>query len=307
MNGIKASDQLEDVDAELEELELRLRNAREKKAALEREREQQEKLRQQELLKRSKSVGDDDALQGQIEELKEQLALQELELRNSSNKSDGSTNALVKQQQSPPIQEAQYQSENQETVRGSSEQAKQKHSWEKPNWALPSEAIPEDSILKESIQNPMLKAPAPSGYERKVHESNLALIPGKFVQPSNAKVVEPRMVWIVVNIDGSKVGKIVMHLYGNFIPLTDIFTELKGLELLRYDNDTLVITDIDPNFYVHTGNTASFAKKYSKQANDCCYGIVLEGKEILEQIIHASSDAVLTVKQSHIFPVKKTK
>ena len=314
MNAITANSQLADVDAELEELELRLQMAREKKAALAREREQQEQLRQQELQKQVSSRGEADDLQRQIEVLKQQLAMQELELKKTSNASldDGTTYAAVKQQQpqqSPPIHEVQFQSANHEAVKGMSEQTKQKHSWEKPAWALPSEAIPDDSILKDSIQNPLLKAPASNGYERKVHEANLALIPGKFVQPTKAKVVEPRMVWIVVNIDGSKVGKIVMHLYGNFIPLTDIFTELKGLELFRCGNtnDTLVVTDIDPNFYVHVGTAASFAKLYSKPANDCCYGIVLEGQDIMQQVFCAPSDAVLTVKQSHIFPVKKTK
>ena len=304
MDAITVSKKLADVDVELEELELQLQIAREKKAALAREREQEE---QQKRLQQ-KDGGNADDLQRQIEELKQQLAMQELELKKSST-GEGITSAHADHQhaQRPPVQEVQYQTENHAPVQGFSEQAKQKHSWEKPAWALPSEAIPDDSILKDSIQNPMLKAAAHGGYERKVHEASLALIPGKFVQPTKAKVVEPRMVWIVVNIDGSKVGKIVMHLYGNFLPLTDIFTELKGLELLRCDTNTLVITDIDPYFYVHVGNASSFSKKFSKQANECCYGVVLEGQDIIQQINNSPSDAVLTVKQSHIFPVKKAK
>ena len=305
MDTIRTSTKLADVDAELEALELKLQIAREKKAELAREREQQ--LRQQELQK--KVGGDADDLHRQIEALKHQLAMQEIELKENScvNYSDGTIHDYADQHPSAPIHEVQYESIHCDAVKGVSEQAKQKHSWEKPAWALPSEAIPDDSILKDSIQNPMLKPPATAGYERKVHEANLALIPGKFVQPTKAKVVEPRMVWIVVNIDGCKVGKIVMHLYGNFLPLTDIFTELKGLELFRCDGNTLVITDIDPNFYVHVGNILSFSKQFSKQANDCCYGVVLEGQDILQQIFQAPPDVVLTVKQSHIFPVKKTK
>jgi hypothetical protein len=314
MDTITTNQELEAVDAELEQLELQLQIAREKKAALAREREQREQLRVRELQEQKAphgNHGDANDLQRQIEELKLQLTLQEIELQKNLYKhpNNGISNAHGDEQkvQPTPLQEVQYHSNNHDVVKGVSEQAKQKHSWEKPAWALPSEAIPDDSILKDSIQNPMLKAPVSTGYERKVHEANLALIPGKFVQPTKAKVVEPRMVWIVVNIDGCKVGKIVMHLYGNFLPLTDIFTELKGLELFRCDTNTLVITDIDPNFYVHVGNASSFSKKFSKQANDCCYGVVLEGQDILAQVFNAPSDAILTVKQSHIFPVKKTK
>ena len=314
MDTIRENKKLAEVDAELEELELQLQIARDKKAALAREHEQQEQLRQQELHDRralKRDEGHADGLQRQIEELKQQLAMQEIVIKKNSNEAyvDGKINVFrdEHQLQPTPLQEVQYQSKNHEAVKGVSEQAKQKHSWEKPAWALPSESIPDDSILKDSIQNPMLKPPVTTGYERKVHEANLALIPGKFVQPTKTKIVEPRMVWIVVNIDGCKVGKIVMHLYGNFLPLTDTFTELKGLELFRCDNNTLVISDIDPHFYVHVGNVLSFSKKISKQANDCCFGVVLEGQDILERVFQAPSDAVLTVKQSHIFPVKKTK
>jgi hypothetical protein len=297
----EASKQLVDVDEELKALELKLQLARAKKAEIVRERQVQEELQQQNQL----NSGAND-LQRQIEELKQQLAQQELELKNNSHqRTQFDTTAIPKESQ-PSSHECTFNSENYEPVKGLSEQAKQKHSWEKPAWALPTEAIPDDSILKDSIQNPLLRAPAGSGYERKVHEANIALIPGKFVQPSKAKV-EPRMVWIVVNIDGCKVGKIVMHLFGNFLPLTDIFTELKGLELIRCSTDTIVVQDIDPNFYVHLGTTTSFSKSFPKEASSDCYGIVIEGKDILQQVFNAPNDAVLTIKQSHIFPVKKTK
>jgi hypothetical protein len=302
MDLVATSKQLVDVDDELEALELQLQQARERKAVIVREREEQERQQQRQ------TYGGADELQRQIDELKQQLAQQELELKRNSTQStkyDSITTPKESQVQAPPVQEVQCNSEYYEPVRGLSEQAKQKHSWEKPAWALPSEAIPDDSILKDSIQNPLLKAPT-TGYERKVHEANIALIPGKFVQPTKAKV-DPRMVWIVVNIDGCKVGKIVMHLYGNFLPLTDIFTELKGLEIIRCNDNTLVIQDIEPNFYVHVGTAVSFSKSFTKQASADCYGIVLEGQDILQQVFNAPNDAVLTVKQSHIFPVKKTK
>jgi hypothetical protein len=279
------------LDSELNALKIQLERARQKKAALEREREKQELERQQNLNVEER--------QSQIHDLSQQLNQQEFQHKGE--------NSVSKMNQSAMKQQLNRQNEENEPVKGLSEQAKQKHAWEKPDWALPSEAIPDESILKDSIQNPLLKSAATSGYERKVHEAEIALIPGKFVQPSKAKVVEPRMVWIVVNIDGSKVGKIVMHLYGNFLPLTDIFTELKGLELIRSNSATLLVNDVEPHFYVHSGTISSFPQCFPKQATTDCYGIVLEGMDILQKLLNAPQDAVLTIKQSHIFPVKKTK
>lgn len=291
MNQAATMDEVTALDSEVKALEVQLERARQKKAALELEREKHELERQQNL-----NVED---LKRQIHELNEQIH-QPYVQQNGENIVRAIKESTIKQH-------LHQQNLENEPVKGPSEQAKQKHSWEKPDWALPSEAIPDESILKDSIQNPLLKAAATSGYERKVHEADIALIPGKFVQPSKAKVVEPRMVWIVVNIDGSKVGKIVMHLYGNFLPLTDVFTELKGLELLRCSSTTLVVNDIEPHFYVHAGSISSFPQSFPKQATTECYGVVLEGMDILQKLLSAPQDAVLTIKQSHIFPVKKTK
>lgn len=194
-----------------------------------------------------------------------------------------------------------------EPAKGASEHAKQKHEWEKPDWALPSSAIASgESIQSESIQNG-LKQVNTGGYERKVRPTEtLALIPGMFVAHQE-KSPDPRMVWIVVNIDGSKVGKIVMHLHGNVMPMTDIFLELKGLEL-KYTASAKqwVVDDIEPNFYVHVGSTQSFTGPKT-----ACFGAVLEGHDIVQQLLTAvqSTDhaSIVTIKQSHIFPVKKAK
>jgi hypothetical protein len=285
------------LNAKLKALETQLEHARQNKAALAREREKQEFERQHKL--------NDDELQCQIDELNQQLNQQEFQLKGVESLRTFSKPEALEQ----PTMEQQLllQSCENEPVKGYSEQAKQKHSWEKPNWALPSEIISDASIIKDSIQSPLLKAVASSGYERKVHKADIALIPGKFVQPSKATVVEPRMVWIVVNIDGSKVGKIVMHLYGNFLPLTDIFTELKGLELTRCNSTTFVVKDVDPNFYVHAGTVLSFCQCFTTQATADCFGLILEGMDIFQQLLNAPNDAVFTIKQSHIFPVKKTK
>lgn len=197
--------------------------------------------------------------------------------------------------------------ENTKPIKGPSEQTKQQHAWEKPAWALPSDALPDEAIQKESIQNFLLKPPSSSGYERKVHAAHLTLIAGKFVEHKE-KIPDPRLVWIVVNIDGCKVGKIAMHLYGNFLPLTDIFDQAKGLELKRSSNKNgaqqpqFVVEDMDPAFYVHTGTVSSF-----QGHKDACFGVVFEGHDVVQKLQSASPESVFTIKQSHIYPVKKAK
>jgi hypothetical protein len=184
-------------------------------------------------------------------------------------------------------------------VVGASEQAKRNHQWSKPDWALPSTALPDDTIQKDSIVNPLLKTPKnTNAYERKVKPKDLELIRGTFVAPQGgAKSPEPRLVWIVVNVDGCKLGKIVMHLAGaNIDPIVDVFADLKGLELQRTANKCLVVQDIDPVFTIVSGKTGPG-----------CFGIIQEGRDIFDQCIAASPEAVLTVKQSHIYPVKKAK
>jgi hypothetical protein len=192
-------------------------------------------------------------------------------------------------------------------VVGASEQAKKNHQWSKPDWALPSADLPDDDIQKESIVNPLLKSPAKTNaYERKVHPKDLELIRGTFVAPQS-HVPDPRLVWIVVNVDGCKLGKIVMHLAGpNIDPLVDVFGDLKGLELQRRNSggggknggQQLVVQDIDPVFTIVAGNTGPPGG---------CFGIIQEGRDIFDQCLAAPAEAALTIKQSHIYPVKKAK
>jgi hypothetical protein len=99
------------------------------------------------------------------------------------------------------------------------------------------------------------------------------------------------------------VGKIVMHLYGNFLPLVDIFLQLKGLELQRSGPSDYLVDDIDPHFYVHTGRTASTFRGPST----ACYGVIQEGFDVVDGLKKANADSIFTIKQSHIYPVKKAK
>jgi hypothetical protein len=362
-------DEVAACDAELEALTIQLERARQKKAALARERELREEAqaaaRQNTTPNGPLHMQSTDDLQRQIDELKRQLAAQELELQtavtigtsyateDNEDANRGNDTSCKMPQRHSTIKECHNTDPNQPPVRptrhaeeavqaasrteenlspvqspksavgssssspyaatspppckGASELAKEKHNWEKPAWALPSTVVHTDeSILTDSIQHGLKKPTTSGNYERKVHATEtLELIKGTFVAPQT-KLPDPRMVWIVLNVDGSKVGKIVMHLYGNFLPLVDIFLELKGLELKNNAGGATgqwYVDDIDPAFYVHHGPASTF-----KGPSSACFGTVLEGHDVLQTINQAApSGAVVTIKQSHIFPVKKAK
>lgn len=171
--------------------------------------------------------------------------------------------------------------------------AKDKHKWAKPGWALPEEATQTDEgIVTDSIQNG-LKKPTTGGYERKVFAKQLArpIKEGKFVRNLSAKKPDPRMVWIVINVNGIKRGKIVMHLYGNADAIVDKFLELKGLEMER-QNGMLVCKELEPYFHVFGGKVADLPKNNPSAV----YGIVLEGQDVLQQAMNAAPDAVVSIK-----------
>ena len=181
-----------------------------------------------------------------------------------------------------------------------------KHGWSKPGWALPEEKLAgESGIVTDSLQTG-LKAPNTGGYERKVFAKELAAPPvaGKFVRNVSAKKPDPRMVGVVININGTKRGKIVMHLYGNVEPIVEKFFELKGLELKRDANNQVYCDEMEPHFYLFGGKTAQL--NTSKNPN-AVYGVVLEGHDVLQLAQNSSADSVLSIRQSHIFPVKRAK
>ena len=345
-------DELAAVDAELEALTVKLERARQKKAAV-----QAQKERAAAAAKKNNNSSANDDLQRQIESLQRQLVAgetHESSISSVSMAADPSlsgndsprrpvrrptivrvnkeerdddepheqapvapvrrptvvldsevTKAVAEQiaeeeQQQPPPPPPQAPA--QPPVKGASEATKRQHGWEKPDWALPSADTPDEHAIEtDSIQNPLLKSPQP-GYERKVHAADLKLISGKFVAPTPLqKKPDPRLVWIVVNVDGMKLGKIVMHLYGNVLPLVDTFLELKGLVLQRRQpGQLLVVEDMDPAFYVHNGTPTNFRGPPS-----ACFGVVIEGQEVVQQVLQADQEALITIKQSHIYPVKK--
>lgn len=177
---------------------------------------------------------------------------------------------------------------------------KQQYAFEKPAWAAPAEVTnKEEEIDKDSINNPMLKKAEGSGYVRQVKEKELGRVQGTFVKPQQALKLEPRLAWIVVNINKRKVGKIVMHLYGKDVSaIVDQFVELKGHELER-KNGMVVVVGMEPTLYVTSGGPKGLDGKAG------VYGVIQEGKDIYDTLMGADAGAVLSVKQAHIFPVKK--
>jgi hypothetical protein len=300
------------VDAELEALTVKLERARQKKAAMEAQRERQQVLQQQVSQPTGPEAPASPLRQPQSQQLQKKL---DSPLRSPVRR------PTIGQQQQQQESQTHYEKEfptattavsspvrrvspEGQPVKGASEMAKQKHQWDKPDWALPTDDIPDDCpIQTDSIVNPLLKQAQP-GYERKVHAADLKLVAGKFVKPSPTAVTpDPRLVWIVANIDGMKVGKIVMHLYGNFLPIADTFLELKGLEVKRPKQSMLVVEDMNPVFYIHPGTPESF----NGPRATACFGVVIEGQDIVQQLLQADPEALITIKQSHIYPVKKAK
>ena len=303
-------DELASVDAELEALTVKLERSRQKKAAMHAQRERQMLAQQEQAMPTSTSPLRHQQLQPPPQQQRESLQRGLAYTPTCMEQQHPHEVTTIEAHVASPVVGAATVAPSLRAaatpspVKGASELAKQKHQWDKPDWALPAEVIPHDcAIQTDSIQNPLLKQ-AQQGYERKVHAADIKLISGKFVKPSStAFKPDPRLVWIVVNIDGIKVGKIVMHLYGNFLPIVDVFLELKGLEVKRKQASQLVVDDIDPVFFIHPGTPESFQgpKKTS------CFGVVVEGHDIVQAVVQSDSHALITIKQSHIYPVKKAK
>jgi len=179
------------------------------------------------------------------------------------------------------------------------ESLKQKYAFEKPGWAAPAEVIEKDDAIDcDSINNPLLKKAQHGGYVRQVHEKDIALVKGTHVKPTAAKI-EPRLTWIVINVNKRKVGKIVMHLYGKDVHrLVDQFLELKGHEVERR-NGMLAIVGQEPTLFVTGGGTGGLDGKSG------VYGVIQEGRDIFDTVLAADANAAISVKQAHIYPVKK--
>lgn len=176
------------------------------------------------------------------------------------------------------------------------EQLKRQHGFERPDWATQADTVADKAILDESIDHGLKQAGKAGQYQRQVKEAVPVIVKGAHVAPKQK--VEPRLTWIVVNVNKRKVGKIVMHLYGKDVhTIVDNFVELKGFELERRDGG-LAVVGINPPFLVTPGGKAGLDGK------DGVFGVIQEGQDIFQQVLAADANAVLSIKQAHIYPVK---
>ena len=183
---------------------------------------------------------------------------------------------------------------------------KKKYQFEKPAWASRNSADDEGpGIDSNPIQNPLLKKNQASGYTRQVFaKEKLARSNGTFVTP-RADAPPPRLAWIVIDINRRKAGKIVMHLHGKGTDaVVAQFDNLKGMSIQRNGkNRPIQIEELnDPKFYL-TINSSTKGMESKKDA----YGLVQEGKEIVGAIKNADEHAAITIRQAHVYPVKKNK
>eukprot|EP00523_Entomoneis_sp_CCMP467_P010420 CAMPEP_0168725922 /NCGR_PEP_ID=MMETSP0724-20121128/4405_1 /TAXON_ID=265536 /ORGANISM="Amphiprora sp., Strain CCMP467" /LENGTH=413 /DNA_ID=CAMNT_0008772725 /DNA_START=13 /DNA_END=1254 /DNA_ORIENTATION=+ len=187
--------------------------------------------------------------------------------------------------------------------------------WNRPGWASAMELDDNRAVNTDSINNDKLQKPQNQGYQRKVKAANLDIQKGTFVKKNqkdpNAKP-NARLCWIVGRIDDRGVpGKIVMHLYGKDVDalVTDFEGRLKNQSMTLATTTTSVAgavltVDVDPLLlHVFWGK---IPKDLDAQPN--VYGVVQEGHEIVQTLIEAGeAGQPLTIKQAHIFPVKKSK
>ncbi|GKY97715.1 hypothetical protein MPSEU_000729700 [Mayamaea pseudoterrestris] len=176
------------------------------------------------------------------------------------------------------------------------DQLKKQHGFERPDWATQADAAVDKTILDDAIDHGLKQAGKAGQYQRQVKESTPVIVKGAHVAPKGK--VEPRLTWIVVNVNKRKIGKIVMHLYGMDVhTIVDNFTELKGFDLERTDGG-LAVVGINPTFVVTAGGNAGLDGKAG------VHGVIQEGHDIFQQVMSADSKAVLSIKQAHIYPVK---
>lgn len=188
-------------------------------------------------------------------------------------------------------------------VKGHSEQAKQKHQWERPAWAMAADAAPDDqAIITEPIQNG-LKQNTGNGYSRRVFSKDLDKLGGQFIKHTD-NIPAPRLAWIVINLDGDKIGKIVMNLEGKDVDkLVDQFLELKGLEMERTKDGSLLVNNVEPKLLV----SPKSIKPTRGNKNPNVIGVIQEGHEFFDAVKNAGPECVVSIKQAHIYPVKKAK
>ena len=264
-----------------------------------------------------------EALQAQIAALQAQLA--EAEKAEAKAKAPAPAPARFQSQASPvpavedqeestpaPSSEQQPASQNQPAPPVAVDEpdntiikvgVKGKADWNRPKWASQMEIEDDRAVNSDSIKTNLRQQT--DGYQRKVKAEALVIQKGTFVKPQGEKKPPPRLTWVVGRINGKGVpGKVVMHLYGKDVDkLVDQFEELKNKVVTVGGPQKAALTvDSDPPFHI----TLKGAANLNSQAG--VFGVVQEGHGIVNKLTDAGSDgAELSIKQAHIYPVKKSK
>jgi len=160
------------------------------------------------------------------------------------------------------------------------------------------------AVLSDSIDHSLKKQQEHEGYRRQVKAQDLEIQKGTFVKKQEKKP-DPRLTWIVGRIgDRGVPGKIVMHLRGQDVAgLVDDFVNLKNKDIMiGGPNGASLTVDCEPYFHIYMGRPDGLDNEPG------VFGVVQEGHAIVQKMVEAgNAGSELTIKQAHIFPVKKSK
>ena len=265
------------------------------------------------------------ALQKKIEALKQQLGEAKGTIASRSQEDEENQNNVLKEQMQVMKEKVSWSKPSWTSQQGSpvavqSSQAPQedeptsvapdpspppkKYGFAKPDWAAQSSASsPEESgILTSPITNSLLRQ-AGTGYQRKIKPTqSIDFVQGQHLGTKLKNTPEPRLAWVVLNVNDKKIGKIVVHLHGRSVKdIVDNFLDLKGASIERRPSRPLRVLDRSPKFFITTNKPEKLENKPD------VYGVVQEGHDVLQEVREAPEDASIVIRQAHIYPVKKAR
>lgn len=155
-----------------------------------------------------------------------------------------------------------------------------------------SQSQPQGDGVEQSHQTAAVKNGSKGGAAKAVADTTKGT---GFVQ---AELQVPRHAWIVVSLNDKKVGKIVLALKGK--ELSAAVEDFEGLYRgAVLDKKTLTV-EVEPKLVL-----TMQAKNLDGKPG--VYGVIQDGASVIDVIKTADADAVATIKQAELFPVKKSK
>lgn len=247
-------------------------------------------------------------LQARIEELQRQIREAEMNKKKktaAAKQGTTSTPGAATKTNSPPRSSPPARnSATSSPVRADVSSTKPKSKWDRPDWANEMDKQDNRDVISDPINTNLKEQKEHEGYRRQVKAQDLEIQKGTFVKKQDKKP-DPRLTWIVGRIGERGVpGKIVMHLYGKHVAsLVDDFVHLKNMTVaVGGPNGASLTVDCEPELFIYIGRPTGLDDR------DGVYGVVQEGHEIVQKLVDAgSAGSDLSIKQAHIFPVKKSK